>query len=279
MERFSTITDYIKKNVGTFSTLKSSHRFTVGAMLDLHFDEPKDNFHKYLAVYEKLVEGGFKRGSFTYIAALSLFTSNTETDSDLLIDRAMIIYKNMKKSHYFLTGDNDYPLALLLAQLDRNTDELINDMDRYYDQLNQNGFRKGNDLQFLSHIFTIQQDEDPSVLVDRAKSLTQDFKKMGLRVKPMFYPVIGLLALIENSSKDIETLMALYDRFNNEKHFRWKKDINFIIATNFIVKDKVENTNLLTTGIQTTIETIIQAQQTAMIAGVAAAAAASNSSN
>ncbi|WP_390216956.1 DUF4003 family protein [Halobacillus seohaensis] len=145
------------------------------------------------------------------------------------------------------------------------------------DQLDQNGFRKGNDLQFLSHIFTIQQDVDASVLVDRAKRLTHDFKKMGLRVKPMFYPAIGLLALIENSSKDIETIMSLYYRFNTEKQFRWKKDINFIIATNFIVRDKVENTSLITTGIQTTIETIIQAQQAAMIAGVTAAATASNS--
>ncbi|MFC7061027.1 DUF4003 family protein [Halobacillus seohaensis] len=132
MERFSAISNYIKKNVGVFSTLKSSLRFTIAAMIDLRFDEPKENFHKYLAVYEKLVEGGFKRGNFTYIAALSLLTSNAETDSDLLIDRAMIIYKNMKKSHYFLTGDNDYPLALLLAQLDSNIDDLISDIDRYY---------------------------------------------------------------------------------------------------------------------------------------------------
>lgn len=279
MERFSALSNYIKKNVGVFSTLKSSHRFTIAAMIDLHFKEPKENFHKYLDVYEKVVEGGFKRGRFTYIAALSLLTSNAETDSDLLIDRAMIIYKTMKKSHYFLTGDNDYPLAVLLAQLDRNIDVLISDIDRYYDQLHQNGFRKGNDLQFLSHIFTIQQDVDASVLVDRATGLTHDLKKLGLRVKPMFYPAIGLLALIKNSSKDIETIKSLYHRFNTEKQFRWKKDMNFIIATNFIVKDRVENTSLITTGIQTTIETIIQAQQVAMIAGATAAATASSSSN
>ncbi|WP_368665722.1 DUF4003 family protein [Pseudomonas sp. 2995-3] len=51
--------------------------------------------------------------------------------------------------------------------------------------------------------------------------------------------------------------MKLYEQLNGEKSFRWHKDMNFIMAANFIVKDRVEEASLISTGLQTTVETVI----------------------
>ncbi|SDY20742.1 Protein of unknown function [Evansella caseinilytica] len=284
LQRFAAISDYIKKNVGMFSTLKSTQRFSTAAMLDLRFEKPEKKFHELLDVYEKLVKGGFRRGSYTYIAGLSLLTKDAEAERnhDELINRAMDVFKGMKKGHLFLTGESDYPLAVLLAQLNRPVEDMLDRMDNYYEKLSKTGFRKGNDLQFLSHILALQTEAEANELIDRCNRLAEDFKQAGRRVKRMYYPSVGLLATLESSSEEVENVMSFVDRLNGDQQFRWQKDMNFITAVNFIVKDKVEDTDVVSAGIQTTIESLIQAQQAAMIAMMAAAgsaAAASSSSN
>ncbi|KHF39416.1 DUF4003 family protein [Halalkalibacter okhensis] len=277
---FLEISDYIKNNVGMFSSLKSSQRFISAAMLDVNYDQPKEKFHEYVAVYEKLVEGGFKRGNFTFMAALCLLLGDTnETNHKWMIERAMAVYKGMKKDHFFLTGESDYPLAVLLAQVNRDIDEMMDDIDYYYKALPPHGFRKGNDLQFLSHILSLDKNVDSDILIHRISELTNMFKEAGRKIKPVFYPTIGLLSLLENGLEEVDNVMALFKRLNVEKGFRWHKDVNFIMAVTFIVKDKVEDTSLISTGIQTTIETIIQAQQAAMFAAMTGAAVAVSSSN
>ncbi|MCT8137810.1 DUF4003 domain-containing protein [Anaerobacillus sp. CMMVII] len=281
MERFQNVSEYIKKNVGLFSTLKSSQRFTTAAMLDIRCSNPNDKFHEYLDLYGQLVKGGFRRGPFTYIASLSLLNNDTSTENpEYLIERAMAVYKAMKKEHFFLTGDSDYPLAILLAQLEEPIEELMERIAYFYQELNKNSLRKGNDLQFLSHILSLQKEVEPDFLIERTTSLLDEFKQAGRRIKTVYYPVIGLLALLETSSNnEVKDIMDLYHRLNSEKLFKRHKDMNFILSVNFIVKDKLDDASLISTGIQTTIESIIQAQQAAMIAAMAGGAAAASANS
>lgn len=97
-----------------FSYLKSYHRFVVAATLDIHFTDYKKAFRKFLDLYEQLVAGGFSRSIFTYLAAAVLLTEDNEHHGTH-IQRSMQVYKRMKEDHLFLTGTNDYPLAVLLA--------------------------------------------------------------------------------------------------------------------------------------------------------------------
>ncbi|MFN7253408.1 MAG: DUF4003 family protein [Anaerobacillus sp.] len=280
LEPFVDVSDYIKRNVGFFSTLKSSQRFTTAAMLDIRYDHPKEKFEDFIDVYEKCVNGGFRRGPFTYIAALCLLRDNSiNKNVEALIQRGMEVYKAMKNEHFFLTGESDYPLALLLAQVDQDIDEMMKNISYFYHELNGNGFRRGNDLQFLSHILSLQKVEDPYLLIARATRLLDDFKQAGRRIKTIYYPVIGILSLLENCSNEVPNVMNLFQRLNSEKLFKWHKDMNFMIAVNLIVKDKVEHSSLLSASIQTTIEAVIQAQQAAMIAAMAGTAVATSSSN
>ncbi|WP_368908377.1 DUF4003 family protein, partial [Bacillus wiedmannii] len=152
--RFLEISSYIKNQVGMFSYLKPYHRFVVAATLDIHFTDYKEAFRKFLDLYEQLVAGGFSRSIFTYLAAAVLLTEENEQHGTH-IQRSMQVYKRMKEDHLFLTSTNDYPLAVLLAGQSENVESLMDRVERLYQKLAKAGLRKGNDLQFLSHILSL----------------------------------------------------------------------------------------------------------------------------
>ncbi|WP_110113354.1 DUF4003 family protein [Bacillus sp. CGMCC 1.16541] len=276
LERYSRLSDYIKNEVSTFSTLKSQERFTIAAMLDIRTQQPEKSFHHFLSLYEELIKGGFTRNVFTYISTLILMTHyQSEHDYQHQIERSFHIYKGMRKKHFFLTSSSDYPLAVLLSTQDKEIDSLLHDIEVMYDALHTNGFRKGNDLQFLSHILSLLNHQDR--LVERTADIQRRFRERDVKVKPMHYASLGMMATLDDPISDIETIQQLTTYLNNEKAFKWYKDINFMMATSFVLSEKIDDPSLVETKMYTIMETIIQAQQAAMIATITAASAASSS--
>ncbi|SDK34388.1 DUF4003 family protein [Sediminibacillus albus] len=277
-KRFSRLANLIKKESGLFSSLKSHSRFTTAAMLDVQFSHPEDKFQEMIDIYKQMVEFGFRRGAFTYIAALVLLT-NEESDYTARINKADVIYQSMKDEHIFLTSTSDYPLAALLAQRNGIVSELTSRIEACYSLLDKNGFRKGNDLQFLSHILALDEEEEIAHLVERTASVSQQFDQAGIKRKTKFYPLMGMLALLPEQSIDLQAIAAVIDRLNKQKLFKWQKDMNVIMAVNFYMSDKIADSSVLNTSLSTSMETIIQAQQAAMIAAVTGASAAAASSS
>lgn len=183
----------------------------------------------------------------------------------------------MKQDHIFLTSASDYPLAVLLAYEDR--DDINEQMEKYYDSLSQNGFRKGNDLQFLSHILSLDTSTTIDRPVRRAASIMDSFRETGIRPKPMYYPIIGMISLLPEEQFQIDEISRMFNELNNEKSFRWQKDMNLITAVSFYVNEKITNKSLAATTIQTTLESILQAQQAVMIATIVSTTAATNAAN
>ena len=277
IERFTELADYIKSESGLFSPLRSESRFTFSAMLDTRFDKPREKFPDLISAYEELASGGFSKNIYTYIAAMLLITNNTE-DVKSLTERARGIYKRMREEHWFLTGHSDYPLAVMLAQDERQKDELIARMEELYSKLSQNGFRKGNDLQSMSHILSLHETGSADDLVTKAAEIYDRMKAEGIKPKSMFYPQIALLTFLEEGFTNLAEIKGLWEQLNAEKPFKWKKDINFMIAVTFVISDQIENSSLLQANLSTTIETLIQAQQAASIAAISGAAAAASTS-
>ncbi|WP_418201441.1 DUF4003 family protein [Alkalihalobacterium sp. APHAB7] len=280
ISQFTELSEHIKSQVGLLSTLRGYQRFTIAAMLDVRFENPNAKFEEFIDLYEQLIQGGFKRDSFSYIAAMILLTNDPDgSDHRESIERALAIYKGMKAQHFFLTSTVDYPLAVLLAKVDTDIQILLDLTKTYYDELSKHGFRKGNDLQFLSHILSLQYEEKPNVLIERSLNILDKFKQSRRRLKTMHYPEIGLLALLEDGIQEIDFVLQLEDQLNNEKAFKWHKDMNFIMAVNFLMTDKMKESMILETGIFTTFEALMQAQQAAMIAAVTSVSVASSNSN
>ncbi|SDY93029.1 DUF4003 domain-containing protein [Bacillus sp. 166amftsu] len=276
--RFLEISSYIKDQVGMFSYLKSYHRFVVAATLDIHFTHYKKAFQQFLDIYERLVAGGFSRSIFTYLAAAALLPEESG-QHDTRIQRSMQVYKRMKEDHFFLTSANDYPLAVLLAGQSEKVETLMDRVERLYQKLAAAGLRKGNDLQFLSHILSLKKDVSEDMLVAQCTNIWNLLKQEKVKVKQMHYPAAGLLALLEDGEKEVHSIRAFIEKLQGDKLFRWHTDANILIAIQLFVSQKGAESQAANTGLQTMIEVLIQAQQATMLAAITASSAATSASS
>ncbi|RST58545.1 DUF4003 family protein [Siminovitchia terrae] len=279
MESYLLIAEEIKRQARAFSSIKSESRYIAAAMLDVGFEQAEKQIPAWFAVYDELASAKFRKGIFTYIAAAVLIknSGSDPTEYRPIITKAKEIYEGMKKEHFFLTFSEDYPLAMLLAAT--QTDHVIESNERFYDALNRNGFRKGNHLQMLSHILTLAQEESAEALVSRTTQVFDQFKEVGIKQKTLYYPVMGMLAMIPPAELDMQEVYQAYEQLNQTKPFKWQKDLNATLAASFYVKDKLEHSTFIESSLFTTIETILQAQQAAMTATIAAAVVTTNSNS
>ncbi|NEY73536.1 DUF4003 domain-containing protein [Bacillus mesophilus] len=276
LQRFIEISDDIKKNVGMFSTLNSPHRFTIAAMLDVQFENPIEKFFELMEIYDQLIDSKFSRDPFTYLCAYILLSNEVKDDLQTRIERSVSLYRGMKSNHFFLTSSSDYPLAVLLANKEGSVEQLLENIEHYYNKLNQNGFGKGNDLQFLSHVLSLHP-ANQNIVTERCTTLFDEFKRSHLKLKKMHYPVLGLLSFLDEGTKELDTIQEIVNQLNQQKQFKWHKDLNLIMAINFLMSEKMEDSSLLGTNMYTIIESMIQAQQAVMVASVTGAAIATSS--
>jgi hypothetical protein len=268
VERLLDLSDKIKQKASLFSSLRSNSRFTTAAMLDVKFGNPEEKIQELLDTYDLFREVKFGSGTFTYIAAGILMASESENAKET-VNKAKAIYDGMKKEHAFLTSSNDYPLATLLAIEDQP--DIIDHIERFYEELSKNGFRKGNDLQFLSHILALSNDVERNVLINRAMHIKDSFQQTPFKVKSMYYPIIGMLALLPQNEYSIDQIVSMYEELKQQKDFKWQKDMNVMASASIFVHDKIENTQLAEASLSTILEAILQAQQAVMIATIVAA--------
>ncbi|MGD6801281.1 DUF4003 family protein [Rossellomorea aquimaris] len=274
INHFQKLSDFIKNEVGIFSTLKSQLRITIAAMLDTRFSNPEGAFADFSESYEALIEKGFNRGVYSYIAAIVLCSHEDKAESASL---AMRIYKKMREEHFFLTGQSDYPLAMLLAERNQEVDSLIVRIEDFYNTLDQKGFRKGNDLQSMSHILSLHENPDPNELISRCTTLYDRMQQLDIQTKASLYPQLAVLSFLSDSEDHLSAIKDIWETLNAEKQFKWHKDINFMMAVSFYIADKIEHSSMVETSLYTTMETLILAQQAASVAAISGAAAAAGS--
>lgn len=219
LNKYIDLAEHIKKQSSLFSPMRSHQRFTTAAMLIQRFNQPQEHFETFIQLYDILVKGGFKKGTFTYISALVMM-SNEDSFHQTLIQRSLNVHKGMKKHHPFLTSRNDYPLSVLLAQMGEEVDPIMDQVEHFYRKLDQNGFRKGNDLQFLSHISAMDKDSSPDSLISRCLDLLDQCKRRKINIKPMHYPAIGLLAITNATQTDLDQVEEIRSALNQAKWFK-----------------------------------------------------------
>ncbi|MDY0394290.1 DUF4003 family protein [Virgibacillus halophilus] len=222
-ERFLVIADEIKAQSKPFSIWRSPSRFGIAAVLDAHFDDAAEQIRQLFQVYDQMTAAKFHRGPFTCIAAATLLMQgkNEDIDTDVIIARAKRIYKDMKDEHILLTSSQDYPMAISLAC--QNKEDIIQEAEQHYQRLHLHGFRKGNDLQFLSHILALGHPYSGQSLVSNTADVFDAFKGIDLKPKPSYYPFIGMLALLPDVEQHVQMVKELYSKLRMQKHFKWQK--------------------------------------------------------
>jgi len=263
----------IKKRAGFFTALPTHTAYTIAAMLDIHFHAPETQIDPYFDIYTLCVEEKFGRNVYTYLSAAFILIQQSDQSAVDIIKRAKDIHRDMKQAHTFLTSTEDLPLAVLLAM--QNNGQIIQQTEDFYQRLNRNGFRKGNDLQFTSHILALDTTLPADVRVARTVELYDQFKQHGMKSKAMFYPLMGILALIPPDQCKLVDIVEMRDELNEMKAFKWQKDLNLVLAVSIYTKQLLEHGSLAETNLYTTLESILQAQQAATTAAIVAATATS----
>lgn len=265
----------IKKHTRIFS----HYRGYFGYQLSAIFQSKKLNAELAIKDLKKIDEllhkNNFKKGVYSTLCSLII---QDKTDREFHLRNALNIHQMLKKKYIFLTQKNDYPLAFLLSFSKRKTENILNDINYYYDNLIGKNFKKSQEFHYLAQLLSMFENLDKSLIIKNLNYSIDFLKNNKIKYRRSIYSLLGLLLLIDNNNldKNLNSIRETYNKLDNHKKLKTYKYLNtFISLVLIILKNKPkEYDELLTSSINTTVESIIQTQtQAAITASIAASSA------
>jgi hypothetical protein len=277
--RYESFLSAIRNETGMFSNFRGMNLYLIAAMMDTE-GYTAASVSQLMELEKKLKQQKIK-GPYMPMVAVSLLS---EPALSPRLVKSQAIYQLMKKEHKFLTGSDDFPMAVLLAKDERHPEQLIERMELYYDRLSKERYHKGNMLQMMTHILTVLQPETLQIsLVERCEGFLDEMKRQKVKWSDYFYPQIPLLVLNEQPVEEVVRYLSEYAKqLSVTKGFKWQGSMNTMLAAMLVVSDFMKSEEydaLLRTGVTTVIQQIMQAQQAAMIAAIGASTAAAASAS
>ncbi|NTV88764.1 MAG: DUF4003 domain-containing protein [Clostridiales bacterium] len=281
---FDRMVKFIKQNTKVMSYYRGHQMYSAAALMITRFDDPQAAFMSLLQYEERMREGGFKRSNYLSIASYSLLVTCKPEDTDSRILKAMELYEGMKKNHFWLTGTDDYAIAVLMAESGDKSEYLISDTEECYDQLHRQGFYKGNGLQFLSHLLAFMSGT-PQERAQMAAEVNERLRNEGLKISMAYYGTLGYISILQAiDGKAVDAVIETAGYLRADKNFRWAgKDMNIMAAAAITSRKYMDRLRagggLLEAGLSISIEAMIAAQTAAIIAASSAATAAAAASS
>ena len=265
--------EVIKRNEGWTSPLRSHLLHIAAAFLVVKEEGVEDSLKLVNQNQKELNNVGFWKTSYTYLAALLMKDPQQA-------EQAKTLYEEMKKHHKFLTSNEDIPYATLLGSREGSIEERAATMNMYYRDLREQGFTLGNDLQWLSQIMTFDAPAYDPEMVGRVLAIHQFFKEEKIKVRPAQYPVLGFLAVTQVDGEALLEIAENTRELEKNKIFRWYKDMAFSTAVQQAMVENIDAQDISAMAFSTSLETLMQAQQAAMMVSINATviSSANNSS-
>lgn len=278
IEEIKEMKEYIKDKTSVFSNFRGYMLFSLAGMLVETSNDPKRQFDIMLENEEILKSVGFKSSPYLPTTLYALSNAYTGEDVKGYAEKAMDIYKEMKNNHPFLTNRGDYVLAVLLAG--RDTD--IDNLEHFYKKLDNNGLSKSNGLQMLSHILVFSE-RNVDDTVKSCMDIYNYLKENKLKVYPDYYPAIGILSLLDIREEVKSDLVEIAHYLKIQKKYKWLgKGMNVLIASSLITSEYIRPSSkdgVVSSSLNVSIQSIIAAQQAAMIGAMVAASSAAAASS
>ena len=267
---------------GSFSPLASSIRHAVAAILIRRGLDPVATVRHTKETLAAFKEFKLRRGGAQPLLAalLLVLDAGGGTPSRETIARLKAIIDRWEEDHRFLTGVDDYPMAAMHATSDVSVEELGLVVEQIYRLLREAKFSAGNQLQMVSHLLVFSQG-GPREAAGRFEHMAKELKSKGQRVWQGQYDEVALLVLSGGGIDEVSTRVVEYrDRLRAVKP-RPQKDVAFSIAAGVVLAEEAEKMESLedaaTTANLRAVQAIIEAQQAAMIACIAAGAVVATS--
>lgn len=196
--------------------------------------QPEQELHRLKLNEKALLNAGFKSSSYQRIAALFLV-------DEAHAGKAKALHDEMKKHHFFLTGKDDIPYAVLLTKKQNNPVKLAQTMRKYYDALHGKGFKNGDALQAMTQLLPLYDEEFQPVLVDYVVAMKQSFLNNGVKVKKRSYPYLALLALVGASSEVVDEIVEMERALAKLPMFTGMQAYALMTAAQYVLKRLIEN--------------------------------------
>lgn len=254
----------IQKKEGWTSPLRSHLLHVAAAFMVVKKEDVESSLKLVNQNQQALNDSGFWKTSYTYLAALLM--KNPEE-----AEQARTLYEEMKKHHKFLTSNEDIPYAALLGSREGLLEKRAATMNMYYRDLHEQGFTMGNNLQWLSQIMTFESADYNPEMVGKILAIQQFFKDENIKIAYTQYPTVGFLAVTGVGGNVLSEIVSNIRELENHKIFRWYKDMAFSTAVQLTMADHIEDQDVANVTFSTSLETLMQAQQAAMMVSINAA--------
>ncbi|WJY26944.1 MULTISPECIES: DUF4003 family protein [Sporosarcina] len=265
-ESFLCTMDELKKRAGWLSPVRGNFLPMLASFLDTAGMPAEQAVSGLFERQQVLRKAGFKNTVHSFLAAMLMTPVPATYQTEAV--QAKRLYNEMKKQHFLLTSDEDYSYAMLLGKLNNDPAEQASLMRKYYDELNGTGFRSGTELQWLSQVLTIDRCTFEEKRIDRAKQLLKHVHKR-VNLKPMHYPLIGFMVILDCNEAQIEELISLANCLAKEDLFKWHKTLAFSFGTGYLLQQYMEQGQAA--GVPRKLQVLIrQAILAATIATIAA---------
>lgn len=281
-ERVKEIKAFIKSETRWTSYFRGVNEFMISNLI--YFEEDyRGFFNNMQMIYEKMRKSDFKNSVYLPMAAYTIAKEVPLGDWQYRIDRARDYYNSMRKNHYWLTSADDYVFAVVLAATDLDVNQTSIKIEECYSFLNQRGFYKGNDLQTLSHILALGE-ENVEEKCSKAVDIHNKLRKIGCKLEYKGLATLGVLSLITNDiDKIVGEIKEVYDYiYEKDGYGFWNLDkgtrtiLSATLVSDYYV-DEIKK-GVLQVTLANSINAIIIAQQQAAIAAACAASSAAAAS-
>ncbi len=274
-EEFQRVQSYVKKNVGMFSHYRATEFYSIPTLLLTKYKDPEAAFSTLVEYEQKIKEHGLKgTGVYIGMAANILLNCCESGQAEERIAKSMTLYKQIKAHHPWLTSSEDIPFTVLMTGLSKDVEEIVHEMELYYEKLQEVGFKKSGGLQTLSHILMMGT-SDMDIKSKNCKEVYDFFAQHKIKLYTSQYGLLGFFALLGESriqaSKD--TLEAYQYLLGQKKYKYIGKQMCMLLAMSLATHQHIGLQKKLIgeTVLGLTVEALIAAQQAAVMAAIYAA--------
>ena len=276
-DRLEEVAAGLRKRAGWTSPLRSEIRYVVAAMILRRDLDAAGVHHQVIATRDRFREHGVKRrGTGATLAALLLvLQAEGKRVPKAHLDRLARIYAQWRADHFWITDGNDLPAAALHAGRELSVESLTGDIQRAYARLRDAGFRRGNQLQLVSHLLAVDPRGTDNA-IQRFAVVADHLRESGERVGTGRYDEVAVLALTQGPPGHVVGRVLRYrDRMRSARP-RPSKDLAFSLAAGIELAEDSEKAGERNAGdlaALQSIRAILDAQQAATIAAISAAGA------
>lgn len=279
------IAEEIKDRSGWFGSLTTSLRFIVAAMLLLNRDSAAGFLDEVDRAGDLFRNAGLRRGGiYETMAILVLRTSQDKKPIEpAQVERFEAIYQEMKKHHWWLTGPNDYPACAILVNQLESPEQIGEQIEEIYQQLNFAGFSKGDSLQTAANLLYLAH-QPASVIARRYQDLATGFRSAGVKIWGSDYDELAILSFLQHPASEVVSRVLKHREAMTTLSPRPDRSMTFNLASSTVFLELVR----LDEGLKEItdakalmdMQAIINAQQAgAAVAASTAAVAASSASS